>query len=147
RALMFSRLPDGVRLGLYWSAVASVIVVPVGIALRSWEFPALAFLAITTVCTVGHWMTEHGEGTRFAAMTIAWCAGAALGLALIGFGVYAIVAFEPHCVPTGNLVCFDSESTQRIENHLYALLPITGGAILLAVLTAVAVRAYRDRLR
>lgn len=145
--MRFGQLRDGVRLGLYWSAFASVIVVPVGIALRSWEVPVLAVLLIMAVCVAGDLMVERGEGTRAIAMAVAWCAGAALALALIGFGVHAIVAFEPYCRSGAGFVCFETVGEQRVRNHMSAMLPILGGAGLLTVLVAVAVRAFRDPYR
>jgi hypothetical protein len=139
-------LPDSVSLGLYWSAIASIMVVPIGTALKSWKLPALIYLLIMMVCVVGHWMVESGGGTRRMAMALAWLAGAALAVSLIGFGVYAIATFEPYCTPSRTLICFKSEDQQRTGNHLSAMLPITGGTILLIVLIAIAVRAFRNRI-
>ncbi|MEW2355482.1 hypothetical protein [Spirillospora sp. NPDC029432] len=140
---------DGAGLGLYISAFASVFVIPIGIALRSWEVPALAYLAIMAVCAAGGWMRAYGPATAALAWAVAWCAGAALAVALIAFGIHAIVAFEPHCQTTDVYVCFDTVGEQRGANNRAALLPIIGGAVLLTVLLVVgaraAVNAHRDR--
>ncbi|TDD62584.1 hypothetical protein E1293_44015 [Actinomadura darangshiensis] len=148
--MRLGRLPDGFGLGLYVSAFAALLVVPAGIALRSWELPALVLLAIMIVCVAGTWLVHRGEGSRITVMVVAWCAGAALGAGLIAFGVYAIVSFEPHCVSGPAFTCFDTVAEQRASNFWSALLlPIGGGTILLAVLLTIAVRtalkARRDR--
>lgn len=144
-------LRESLGLGGYVSACASVIVVPVGIALRSWMVPVLAIGAIMVVCIVGWSILPRTTAGGVVAVVVAWCAGAVVGIALIAFGVYAIVTAEPHCVSSPAFECFDSAEEQRARTIRMAMLPIVGGAVLLIVLTVVGVRglldAYRGRVR
>jgi hypothetical protein len=95
------------------------------------------------VCVVGRSILPP-----VVAVVVAWCAGAALAVGLIAFGVYAIVTFEPHCVTSEVYECFRTVGEQRGSATRAAMLPIIGGTVLLIILVVVGVRsaldAYRD---
>ncbi|MDX6353155.1 MAG: hypothetical protein QOF98_58 [Streptomyces sp.] len=141
-------LHRGAKLGLYWSIVAALIVVPIGIALGSPLIPLLSILAIMLACVLGTWLVSVGDSGRTTVLVASWCLGLALALALIGFGIWTIYDFSPSCRSTPQFVCFDTPAEQRTKAMVDSLLyPISGGTVLLLVLASPAVRYVRRRRR
>ncbi|MFF5259698.1 hypothetical protein ACFY4C_12190 [Actinomadura viridis] len=71
----------------------------------------------------------------------------ALAAGLIGFGVNAIVSFEPHCVSSALFKCFSTVEEQRASNDRAALLPIGGGVLLLVLFVVLGVRGVLTTYR
>jgi hypothetical protein len=126
------------RDGIIFACCASVIVVPAGIALRSWLLPvasiALVYLLTVTISALPGW------GQR----AIGTAAAVALGLTLVGFGWWGIVTFEPHCVSSATFKCFDTVEEQRIKSVIFALLLIGAGLFVLGTTAAVLIRRRRS---
>jgi hypothetical protein len=140
-------LHDGVKLGLWVSLPLLVLfVVPVGIALRSILIPVVSFLAVMLVCVLGKWLVSLGDGWKRALLVASWCLGLAVALGLLGFGIWAMNNFSPHCLSTHQFQCFDTVAEQRRKYMIDTVLfPVGGGATILLVLTGLAVKFVRDR--
>jgi hypothetical protein len=125
------------RDGIIFACCASVILVPAGIALRSWLLPvagiALVYLLTVTISALPGW----------ARRAVATVAAVTLGVALIGFGWWGIVTFEPHCVSSPTFECFDTVEEQRIKSLIFALLVIGAGVFVLGTTAAVLIRQRR----
>ncbi|MDA0563651.1 hypothetical protein LG943_04790 [Streptomonospora sp. S1-112] len=135
---------ESVRLGLYVSVPAAMVLVPAAVGFQTWLIPAVGFPLIMAGCVVGGWLVPRSFAATDAALVLAWFAGVAAAFGLIALGGYLIAAFEPHCVTTDRWVCFETVEEQRAANFRASLLPIAGGVILLAVLTVVGVRRGGD---
>jgi hypothetical protein len=122
------------RDGIIFACCASVLVVPAGIALRSWLLPVVA-ISLVYLLTVT--ISALPGGVRWAIGTVA---ATALGLALIGFGCWGIVTFEPHCVSSPTFECFDTVEEQRIKSLIFALLHIGAGVFVLGATAAALIR-------
>jgi hypothetical protein len=150
-------LRSGLKWGLYWSLVASPMVIPAAVVLRSWRLPLLAYTLIVALCVATRAITSRGRATRTAAGTLVWLLAVAAGLVLIGFGWYEIAHFTPYCTPSPATECRTllnghdagtaTVSDQRRDNFFDSLVPVWIGAVVLVMAFGVAIRLARDRRR
>lgn len=135
----------GAKLGVYWSLVASMMAVPVGIAAGSVLIPLITVLVIMFVCVLGTWLVSLGEGWRTAVLVMSWCLGVAVGLTLVGFGIWSIRNFSPYCFSGGQLKCFETVEEQRRRARANSLAWLVGGGVVILLVLAVPAVTFMRR--